>query len=96
MFRDDAQRPPVVWESEPYGIAIEYYNGLPIGTLQGVLVADDRNPAARSPFLNAEPVRRGGTHEAGSTGTLYLRINDHPAQRADNSGTATVQIRELK
>ncbi len=94
MHRDTSVQPPAVWESEPQGISIEYFNGSPIGTLQAAIVPDERDPAAVSPFLNAVPLGNGGTDTASSSGTLYLRINDHPAKRADNSGSAEVTIRE--
>ncbi|MDA7980803.1 MAG: hypothetical protein MPJ50_18765 [Pirellulales bacterium] len=95
MYREETQRPPVVWMSEPQGISIEYYNGSPVGILQAVLVSEDRDPAALSPFLNPMPVSTGGKETVSTTGTLYLRINDHPAKRADNSGAAQFSIREV-
>ena len=95
LYRDDSQRPPAVWHSEPAGISIEYYNGLPIGMLQAVLVSDNRDPAALSPFLNSMPVGAGGKDTADSTGTLYLRINDHPAKRAGNTGVVRFEIRKV-
>lgn len=95
MHRDNTRQPPTIWQSEPQGIAVEYYNGRPIGTLEGVIVAEDRDPSALSPFLNTVTVGTGGTETANSTGTLYLRINDHPANRGDNSGTAKVSVKEV-
>lgn len=88
---------PPVWWSEPGGVTIRYHRGMPLGMLQAAIAPDLENPGGSE---RIEPV---GLHlpipvglEASITttlaGTLYLRVNDSPAELSDNEGTVEVEI----
>lgn len=85
---------PRTWWCEPNGVTIRYHGGQPLGILLAA-IRDDQ-PAERLTSL-ARPVEigLGRTITPGRSGTLYLRINDHPAELADNEGTVTVTVRVL-
>ena len=46
-----------------------------------------------TPLARPGPIGLGRQITAVRTGTLYLRINDSPAELDDNEGTLTVEIR---
>ena len=52
------------------------------------------DPGDDSVFLKPQLVGADATLQPTTTGTLYLRINDSPGERADNAGTATVTVTE--
>lgn len=77
---------PKPWWCEPNGVTIRYHAGRPLGMLLAMVIADDDQwPAAVGIGLR-------GTLSPKKSGTLYLRINDSPAELADNAGTLTVAI----
>lgn len=75
------------WFSEANGVTIEYYRGQPLGVLQAVVLGDDPSEWESWPV---QQIGAEGTVRAERSGELALRINDHPAQRADNDGTLSV------
>lgn len=78
---------PRPWISEPQGITIDYYQSRPIGEVTAMLVS-------LSPTYTPQqiPVGRGLQLTATDNCELWLQINDSPASRKENSGTAEVQI----
>lgn len=84
---------PKVWWCEPGGVTIRYYRGRPLGMLVAA-VGDVENPATTTSSLAvAQPIGQSAIIEPASTGTLYLKINDSPAELADNAGEIQVEIR---
>lgn len=77
---------PKPWWCEPNGVTIRYHAGRPLGMLLGIVVADDRE------WPTAAGIGSSGTLSPEKSGTLYLRINDSPAELADNAGTLTVTV----
>ena len=82
---------PKPWLSTPAGITIRYWKGKPLGALLAAVRPADGGETENA-FLT--PLVIGMAKEIApiSTGTLYLRINDSPAERSDNSGSADVRI----
>ena len=80
------------WISEPQGISIRYYKGLPLGILMAALRPDDSEPNAPSGLFRWRALGREDTFSPLQSGTLYLRINDSCAELADNAGTLEVEI----
>ena len=87
---------PKPWVSEADGITYRYHNSRPLGqllaTIRPAMKADDE----REPMLDVKPLGNKSVFEAPRSGTLYLRLNDHPGELADNRGSVTVEIREAK
>ena len=83
---------PRVWWSEPNGVSIRYYAGQPMGLLLGAVRADSRPATGPSALVRPQPIGLGTVIEPQTAGTLYLRINDSPAELADNAGTLDVTI----
>ena len=93
--RFKVKKRPRPWWSEPGGITIDYWNGYPLGILQGVVRADNAESDLTS---MGRPFAAGlsGKVTPTATGTLYLRINDSPASLIDNEGQVTVKVEEFK
>ncbi|MSR58075.1 MAG: hypothetical protein EXS05_10415 [Planctomycetaceae bacterium] len=90
---DDAANRP--WESEPQGISFRYHAGRPLGMLVGTIRATKApTKPPRTTMLEVISLGQGAEFTASETGTLYLRLNDEWNALADNSGEATVEIRE--
>ena len=45
-------------------------------------------------MLNVYSLGTKTRFQAPRTGTLYLRLNDHPGELTDNNGTVVVEFRE--
>ncbi len=88
---------PKPWVSEPQGISFRYFNGSPLGQLQGCLrtEAGETGGAADS-MLRVHQIGRGGTFQSPIAGTLYLRLNDEWNSLHDNRGHVTVAIQAAK
>jgi hypothetical protein len=86
-----AQRPRP-WECEANGVTIRYHRGQPLGILLGCVRRDDFAEDHVSAFLKPGVIGSGRTIRAPATGVLYFRINDSPAELADNRGTVTIRI----
>ena len=85
------QERPELWPSEAGGVTIEYHHGAPLGMLLGSVRLDEAQPGT----VNlANPFQLGLDRKIrpAESGTLYLRINDHPARVRDNSGELTVTV----
>lgn len=79
------------WISEAGGVTIRYYQGRPLGQLLAAVRPSD---AARRVGALARPSEVGlsAVLQPEHTGTLYLRINDSPAELAENAGELTVTV----
>ena len=55
-------------------------------------VHPDQSPNGVTPLLHPEPIGLGGTLTPDRSGTLMLKINDSPAELADNLGTLSVRV----
>jgi hypothetical protein len=86
---------PKVWWCEPGGVTIRYHRGRPLGMLLAAVRADDFKVGDASGLLAPEGVGLGADFTPKSTGILMLRINDSPAELADNEGQVTVEIKRL-
>jgi hypothetical protein len=82
----DGEQP---WPSQPGGVTIRYHDRRPLGLLLAAVAADDDRETG---LVNDQSVGREGTLVFSQPGTLYLRLNDSPAELADNAGTCTVRI----
>jgi hypothetical protein len=82
-----------IWWSEPNGVSIRYYQGRPLGVLLAA-VRPDRPPRDGASAL-LEPVVVGlqSVIAPEHSGTLFLRINDSPAELHDNAGQLQVEVR---
>jgi hypothetical protein len=85
-------RTAVPWPSEPRGVSVRYYRGRPLGRLLAVVRPDKFDLQTPSPFLTPLDIGPGAKLTSPIDGTLYLRINDSPAELADNQGEYTVQV----
>ncbi|WP_425616922.1 hypothetical protein NA78x_000585 [Anatilimnocola sp. NA78] len=86
---------PQPWWSEPNGITIEYNQGQPLGIVLAGVTSPAASQNAMSPLLSPDIIGPSGRITPRATGTLYLRVNDSLAKLADNSGTCTVQVKEV-
>jgi hypothetical protein len=83
---------PRPWESEPNGVTLRYHRGLPLGALLGTVRREAFADGDISALLRPGAIGTERTIRAPSTGVLYFRINDSPAELDDNAGTLTVNI----
>ena len=83
---------PKVWWCEPGGVTIRYHQGLPLGMLVAA-VSDQTQPLSGvTPLARPEPIGLEREIQFPQAGTLFLRINDSPAQLADNVGQLSVEV----
>jgi hypothetical protein len=81
---------PPVWWCEPNGVTIRYWHGHPLGQLFAAVRHDD--PEAPNGLLQPAVVGLETELTPTKSGTLYFRINDSPAELADNAGTLEVNV----
>jgi hypothetical protein len=84
---------PRIWWCEPNGVSIRYYQGQPLGVLLAALRPERAGPDAPSALLRPLVVGLETTLAPQQDATLYLKINDSPAELADNAGAAKLEIR---
>ncbi len=84
---------PKPWISEAEGITFRYHNSRPLGRLLAAIRIPEPAEDAPESMLKTTSLGATGRLEAAVTGTLYLRLNDHPAELADNTGQVNVEIR---
>lgn len=89
--RYQVAKEPKVWWCEPNGVSIRYYKGRPLGILLGA-VHPDPFTGGTSPLIRPLVIGLDHTLTPKQSGTLYLKINDSPAELADNAGSLTVQV----
>ena len=80
------------WISEPSGVTIRYHRGRPLGMLLGKVRLDEPAPGLAL-LTQPSPIGRQRVVKPENSGTLYLRINDSPAELFDNQGELRVTIR---
>ena len=85
---------PKPWVSEADGITIRYHKGRPLGQLLATIRPAKSTDNEREPMLDVKPLGNSSSFEASRTGTLYLRLNDHPAELVDNRGSVIVEVRK--
>lgn len=85
---------PRVWLCEPGGVTIRYYRGRPLGTLLAVVLPDPLDAYQPSGLGSPRAIGLETTWTPAESGTLYLRINDSPAELADNAGELEVTVSE--
>ena len=85
------QQEPELWWCEPGGITLRYYKSQPLGILLGNVRFDQAKPGLAN---LAQPLAIGRRRviQPADDGTLYLKINDSPAELADNEGEVEVLI----
>jgi hypothetical protein len=86
-------RKPREWSSGPEGVTLHYYQGQPVGRLMGNVRLDQAKPGIAN---LGRPVPLGNRRrvQPDESGTLYLRINESPADLGDNEGTVKIRIRK--
>jgi hypothetical protein len=84
---------PQEWWCEPGGVTIRYYHSRPLGMLLAA-VRNDSAPASPSELLDPTPIGLGADLTPETTGTLWLKINEHDAEWADNEGKLEVEVKE--
>jgi hypothetical protein len=82
---------PEAWWCEPGGVTIRYWQGQPMGILLGQ-IRPDQVTAGLTPLARPLAVGLARTIRPGQSGTLYLRINDSPAELSDNAGIVVVRV----
>ena len=84
------------WPCEANGVTLRYHNDRPLGELL-VAVREGEPPAGTIPALAAPlPIGARKSFTPKTSGTLYFKLNDSPAELADNEGAVTVRIAPAK
>jgi hypothetical protein len=83
---------PKPWLSEPEGITIRYADGEPIGRLLGIVIGATAGDPPTRYVGEIVPIGAATTIAPQAAGTLYLRINDFPAELSDNTGGYQITI----
>lgn len=92
MAGTDADKTPRPWWCEPNGVSIRYYQGRPLGVLLAAVRPDDPPPGSTSRLLRPTVIGLEATLAPPETGTLFLKVNDSPAELADNAGELKVTV----
>ncbi|QGJ69587.1 Hypothetical protein PBC10988_12690 [Planctomycetales bacterium 10988] len=81
--------------SEAGGVTFRYYDNQPLGTLLLMVFPEAATLEEVPPFQ--EPTAVGIEREwtAKRSGTLWLKVNDSPAERNDNQGTPEIEMQPL-
>ena len=73
-------------------MTIRYWHGQRFGALLAAVHAEPFDPQSTSALASPVLVGAEGTIRPTKRGTLYLRINDSPADLADNAGSVQVRV----
>lgn len=84
------------WISEPPGITLRYFAGLPLGQLAGVIAPDSAAATEKTMSFSVQPLGGRTSWTAPATGILWLRINDDWSQVQDNAGEYRVEVSEAE
>ncbi len=84
------QAEPTVWESEAGGVSIRYHGGHPLGTL--LVALDNLEQTGLTGLVSSGAIGTGGDIEIPQDGVLYFRVNDSPAELAENQGNVEVKL----
>lgn len=91
QIRDDGQ----AWMCEPNGVTIHYWKGRPLGQLVGSLRNEPWLGGTITPLSKSNTVGLGNSLYPEGPCILFLKVNESPAELADNQGTIQVQIKPL-
>lgn len=83
---------PQIWWCEPGGVSIRYYRGRPLGMLLAAVREDRPESTDLSVLVHPAAVGLQAELTPRKAGTLFLKINDSPAELHDNAGELEVQI----
>ena len=86
----EGQAQSTVWESEAGGVSIRYHGGYPLGTL--LVAIDNLQQTGLTGLLSTGAIGTGGDIEIPQDGVLYFRVNDSPAELAENQGNVEVKL----
>ncbi|HIE96934.1 MAG TPA: hypothetical protein EYQ63_07940 [Fuerstia sp.] len=78
---------PQRWMSEPQGISIDYFRGLPLGQVVATLVGTDGNSIS-----SRISVGTGTTITTAHDVSVWLQVNDSSASRRHNAGVVDVEF----
>jgi hypothetical protein len=93
---------PPPWRAEANGVSIRYYRGRPLGMLLAAVRVDGKEGAPvaartrHAGFLSPVAVGLDAAMTPEQTGTLYLKINDSPAELHDNQGVLEVLVERMQ
>lgn len=79
------------WISQADGVTLRYYRSQPLGKLLAA-VTDEGKSNRITPLLTPQAIGAAGEIKPDRDGVLYLRINDSPAELADNQGELKVVV----
>lgn len=80
------------WTSTADGITITYYRGRPLAQLIACVLPSKSPKGEMLTDLPVEAIGASGQIVATSDGWLLLKLNEHPGELSDNSGSLTVKI----
>ena len=83
------------WPSEPAGVTIRYHQGKPLGQLIGAIRPTAPREGQISPLAKPIMIGASGLLHPTESGTLFLRINDSPAELSDNQGQIEVLVARM-
>jgi hypothetical protein len=83
---------PAPWRCFPSGVTLEYYRGEPLGKLLMTIVAPIKDEPDFSVPIHVQAVGEAASLVATQTGELHFKINESPAQLADNSGQLRIEL----
>ena len=90
--RYQVAKEPKIWWCEPGGVSIRYYRDRPLGVLLAAVRPDDPPSGRTSALLRPTVIGLGAALSPRETGTLFLKINDSPAELGDNAGELKVKV----
>jgi hypothetical protein len=91
--RYDVVGGPKQWPCEAGGVTIRYVGGRPLGMLLAAVSDLEGEQPTVTPLASSQAIGAASELTPTATGTLYLKINEHPSGLADNSGTLSIAIR---
>ena len=80
------------WISEADGVTIDYYRGIPLGSVIACVVPQMVLDAPNLPKLDVVNIGAKGIAVAPCDGWLLLKVNDRPSSLADNVGDLNVRL----
>ena len=86
-----ARESQILW-CEPNGITLRYHRGRPLGLLLGEVVAEEQPVRGAVRLIKPKTIGLSCRLPVTRAGTLYLRVNDSPAELADNAGELSIRI----
>ena len=79
------------WWCEPNGITIRYHDNRPLGILLGAIRGDPSGTHV-TPLARPQVVGLKRKIRPKQSGTLFLRVNDSPAELAENVGSVEITV----